>query len=131
MKAQFITDRKLWNDFVEKSLHCNLTQTYEWGALIDTETLHIGVVDDEEQLCAVILIIILKLPVLNMLYFYVPRGPVIDDPTSPALTVLLDFVKVEARKRGACMLKIEPDAQDGDAVWLDNLRTRGFRLNPY
>jgi peptidoglycan pentaglycine glycine transferase (the first glycine) len=134
MKAQVITDRKLWNDFVEKSIHCNLTQTYEWGALmsgLNTETLHMGVVDDEGKLCAVILIIIAKLPVLNIPYFYAPRGPVIDDPTSPALTVLLNFVKVEARKRGACMLKLEPDAQDEDAVWLANLRARGFRLNPY
>jgi peptidoglycan pentaglycine glycine transferase (the first glycine) len=134
MKARIITDRKLWNNFVEKSLHCNLTQTYEWGELMHelrSEALHIGVVDEEGQLCAVMLLLILKLPLLRIPYFYAPRGPVIDDPASPAMTILLDFVKAEAYKRRACMLKIEPDAHDGDIQWLTALQARGFRPNPY
>lgn len=134
MKAQIITDQKLWNDFVEKSLHCNLTQTYEWGELIQelhAEVLHIGVIDEEEQLCAVMLLLISKLPVMHIPYFYAPRGPVIDDPTSPAMMVLLNFVRAEAHKRGVCMLKIEPDAHDGDTQWLTSLQARGFRPNPY
>jgi lipid II:glycine glycyltransferase (peptidoglycan interpeptide bridge formation enzyme) len=134
MKAQIITDRKLWNDFVEKSIHCNLTQTYEWGELmqeLQAEKLHIGVTDEDGQLCAVMLLLILRLPVMHIPYFYAPRGPVIDDPTSPAMTVLLNFVKAEARKRGACMLKVEPDAHDGNTQWLTSLQERGFRPNPY
>jgi lipid II:glycine glycyltransferase (peptidoglycan interpeptide bridge formation enzyme) len=134
MEAQIINDRKLWNNFVEKSIHCNLTQTYEWGEVMQelhSETLHIGVIDEERQLHAVMLVLISKLPLLRIPYFYAPRGPVIADPTSPAMTVLLNFVKVEARKRGVCMLKIEPDAVDGDAQWLASLRERGFRPNPY
>jgi peptidoglycan pentaglycine glycine transferase (the first glycine) len=134
MEAKIITDRKLWNDFVERSIHCNLTQTYEWGELMQelhAEPLHIGVTDEEGQLCAVMLLLISKLPLMRIPYFYAPRGPVIDDPTSPAMTVLLNFVKAEAHKRGACMLKIEPDAQDGDTQWLTSLQARGFRPNPY
>lgn len=134
MKAQFITDRELWNEFVEKSLHCNVTQTYEWGKLMQslhTETLHIGVIDEEGQLCAVILLLISKLPVLRIPYFYAPRGPVIDNPTSPAMTVLLDFVKAEADKRGVCMLKVEPNALDDDTQWLTALQTHAFRPNPH
>ena len=85
MEARIITDRKLWNDFVEKSIHCNLTQTYEWGELmqeLQSEILHIGVTDEEGQLCAVILLLILKMPLLRIPYFYAPRGPVIDEPAS-------------------------------------------------
>ncbi len=134
MQAQIITDRRLWNDFVEKSIHCNLTQTYEWGELmqeLQAETLHIGVTNEEGQLCAVMLLLIAKLPLLRIPFFYAPRGPVIDDPTSPAMTVLLNFVKAEAHKRGACMLKVEPDAHDDDTQWLTSLPARGFRPNPY
>ena len=134
MEAKIITDRNLWNDFVEKSIHCNLTQTYEWGELMQelhAESLHIGVTDDEGQLCAVILLLISKLPLMRIPYFYAPRGPVIDDPTSPAMTILLNFVKAEAHKRGVCMLKIEPDAHDSDTQWLTSLTARGFRPNPY
>jgi lipid II:glycine glycyltransferase (peptidoglycan interpeptide bridge formation enzyme) len=134
IQAQIITDRKLWNDFVAKSLHCNITQTYEWGELMQerhAETLYIGVFDEEGQLCAAMLLLISKLSLLHTPYFYAPRGPIIDDPASPAMTVLLNFVKAEAHKRGVCMLKIEPDAHDGDTQWLTALQARGFRPNPH
>src|SRR5579872_3141262 len=102
MQAQIITDRQQWNDFVAQSHCCNITQSYEWGELaphIGAEALRAGVLDDDGQLCAAMLTLISPIPVLRRLYFYAPRGPVLDDPSSPALTVLLNFVKAEARQR--------------------------------
>ena len=97
MEAQIITDRQRWNDFVQSSVCCNITQTYEWaefGSYIGAEeTLRVGVVDDAGSLCAAMLIIVSRAPVLKQTYFYAPRGPIIDDPASPALTVLLNYVK--------------------------------------
>src|SRR5579883_2093573 len=101
MEAQIITDRQKWNDFVAASPCCNITQSYEWGALLPylgSDSLHVGVVDNAGNLCAAMLIHVLSAPLLNRPYFYATRGPVIDDPSSPALTVLLNFVKAQARK---------------------------------
>lgn len=134
MEARIITDCQQWNDFVAASVCCNITQSYEWGELaphLDVEAMRVGVVDDEDNLCAVMLLLITRAPVLHRTYFYVARGPVIDNPDSPAMTVLLNFVKAEARKRGAFMLKIEPSVPDGDKRWLTALQKRGFRPNPY
>ncbi len=134
MEARIITDRQQWNDFVAESVCCNITQSYEWGELaphLDAEAMRVGVVDDTGKLCAAMLILIVRAPVLRKSYFYVPRGPIIDDPDSPAMTVLLNFVKAEARNRGAFMLKIEPGVLDSDTQWLVALRRRGFRPNPY
>ena len=134
MEARIITNRQQWNDFVAASACCNITQSYEWGELaphLGAEPLRVGVVDDNGSLCAVMLILISRAPMLQRTYFYAPRGPVIDDPDSPALTVLLNFVKVEARKRNAFMLKVEPSILDGDTRWLAALGRRGFRKNPY
>ncbi len=134
MEARIITDRQQWNEFVASSPCCNITQSYEWGELaphLGAEALRVGVVDDEGKLCAAILILISRAPVLRQSYFYAPRGPVIDDPASPALTVLLNFVRAEARKRHAFMLKVEPSVLDGDTRWLAALERRGFRKNPY
>ncbi|GER90284.1 hypothetical protein KDW_44460 [Dictyobacter vulcani] len=134
MKAQIITDRQQWNDFVETSELCNLTQTYEWGELMSRgreAALHIGVLNDDGSLCAIMLLLISKLPVLHIPYFYAPRGPLVDDPASPAMAILLDYVQAEAHKRGACMLKIEPGVADGDQTWLQALRNYGFRTIPY
>src|SRR5579884_184461 len=134
MEARIITDCRQWNDFVAASACCNITQSYEWGELaphLGAEALRVGVVDEDGQMCAAMLILITKAPILRRTYFYSPRGPVIDDPDSPAMTVLLNFVKAEARRRGAFMLKIEPSVLDGDKRWLSALKKRGFRTNPY
>ncbi len=134
MEARIITDHQQWDNFVASSTCCNITQSYEWGELaphLDAEALRVGVVDDADQLCAAMLVLIMRAPILRRNYFYAPRGPIIDDPDSPAMTVLLNFVKAEAHNRGAFMLKIEPSVLDGDARWLAALHKRGFRPNPY
>ncbi len=135
MDAQIITDRKVWNDFVGASVCCNVTQSYEWGELAHylgcSEALRVGVVDNTGQLCAAMLVLVMRAPILNRLYFYAPRGPVVDDPDGPALSILLNFVKAEARKHQAFMLKIEPSVSDGDSRWLLALQRLGFRPNSY
>ncbi|GCE23787.1 lipid II:glycine glycyltransferase FemX [Dictyobacter kobayashii] len=134
MKAQIITDRQQWNDFVAASELCNLTQTYEWGELMSkrhSDSLHVGVVKDDGSLCAVMLVLVSTVPALRVPYFYAPRGPIVEDPASPAMTLLLNFVKAEAHKRGACMLKVEPGVPDDDRTWLNALRHYGFRSIPY
>ncbi|MBE3560737.1 MAG: peptidoglycan bridge formation glycyltransferase FemA/FemB family protein [Ktedonobacteraceae bacterium] len=135
MEARIIGDRRQWNDFVASSACCNITQSYEWGELAPhlgaSEVLRVGVMDDDGQLRAAMSVQVTRAPILNQPYFYAPRGPVLDDPTSPAMTALLDYVRVEARKRHAFMLKVEPSVQDGDATWLSALRQQGFQPMPY
>ncbi|HEU5378150.1 MAG TPA: peptidoglycan bridge formation glycyltransferase FemA/FemB family protein [Ktedonobacteraceae bacterium] len=134
MEARIITDRQQWNDFVSASEGCNITQSYEWGELgphLASSTMRVGVLNDEGKLCAAMLIIITRAPIIHRPYFYAPRGPVIDDPLSPALTMLLNFVKAEARKQGAFMLKVEPGVPDEDERWLEALQKHGFHTTPY
>jgi lipid II:glycine glycyltransferase (peptidoglycan interpeptide bridge formation enzyme) len=134
MEARVITDRQQWNDFVSASEYCNITQSYEWGELgpfLEARTMRVGVLDDDGKLCAAMLIIITRAPLIRRSYFYAPRGPVINDPSSPALTVLFNFVKAEARKQGAFMLKIEPGADDENEIWLAALQRHGLRSVPY
>ena len=134
MQARIITDCQQWNDFVSASECCNITQSYEWAELgphLGAQTLRVGVVDDEGRLCAAMVVLVTRAPIIHRTYFYAPRGPVIDDPSSPALDVLLNFVKAEARKQGAFMLKIEPSVNDEDERWLMALHRLGFHPNPY
>jgi peptidoglycan pentaglycine glycine transferase (the first glycine) len=129
MEARFITDKQQWNDFVVKSPYGNITQTFEWGELskdVGSHFLRVGVVDDQNNLCAVMLVLVVKVPMLHSSFFYAPRGPIVNDPNSPAISVLLNFVKSEARKLGAFMLKLEPGVEAGDTRWIATLERRGF-----
>ncbi len=129
MEARFITDRQQWDDFVSQSPYGNITQSFDWGELVKdvgSIPLHIGVVDEQGELNAAVLVLVNKVPLLRAPYFYVPRGPIIADPTSPAFTVLLNFLKSEAHKRGVFMLKVEPGVEDSDTTWKSELTRRGF-----
>src|SRR5260370_11271381 len=109
MEARIITDRQQWNDFVSTSKGCTITQSYEWGELgphLGASTMHVGVMDDEGKLCAAMMVLVVRAPMIRRVYFYAPRGPVIDDPDSPALTVLLNFLQAESPKTGAFRLHV-------------------------
>ncbi|GHO43943.1 lipid II:glycine glycyltransferase FemX [Ktedonospora formicarum] len=134
MEARIITDRQQWNDFIASSPCCNITQSYEWGELPllgVQEILRIGVLDDAGKLCAGMLVTVSRAPAIRQTYLYSPRGPVVDDPHSPALVILLNFVKAEARKRGAFMLKVEPSVADDNREWHSAMQRYGFRTNPH
>ncbi len=130
LRACLVDDSRLWDEFVARSDYGTITQSYAWGVLAQhagSLPLHIGVMDQSGNLQAAMLVLISKLATLHSTYFYVPRGPVLADPTAPAFALLLDFVKAEAKKRGAFMLKIEPGVCEGDVKWIEALQCNGFR----
>ncbi len=133
VQVELLTDRDLWNRFVESRPTGNITQTYEWGELghaRDGGCLRLGAFMGGE-LVGAMLLIVERAPLIRRLYFYVPRGPVVDDPNGPALEALCARAEQEARRRGAFMLKVEPNVADADAHWLTALATLGFRRNPH
>lgn len=133
MQVEVISDRDQWNRFVEANPTGNIPQTFEWGELGDSlggDVLRLGAVDGGE-LRAAMLVIVGRAPLLRRPYLYVPRGPVVSDPASPALAALVERAEQEARQRGAFMLKVEPNVVDGDAAWLDALSKLGFRRNRF
>src|SRR5579884_814091 len=102
MQVEVITDRERWNRFVEASPAGNVTQTFEWGELTDAlgeDTLRLGAVEGGE-LRGAMLAVVGRAPLLRRPYLYVPRGPVVDDPASPALAALIEAAGREARRRG-------------------------------
>lgn len=125
-------EREQWNALNEKAQTGYITQTWEWGQLSHLGTMHrLAVANDTGEYLAEILLIETFAPIIHRPYLYAPRGPVCDDPDSSALTMLLDAVGALARRRGCFMLKIEPQVEDGNPIWLQSLKERGFKRNPY
>lgn len=133
MQVEVITNRDQWNAFVEAGPTGNVTQTYEWGELRDGargDAIRLGVLQ-HGVLQATMLVVVGEAPLLRRPYLYAPRGPVIADPASPALAALCAAAADEARRRGAFMLKVEPNVPDGDIHWLSELHELGFHKNPF
>jgi peptidoglycan pentaglycine glycine transferase (the first glycine) len=130
MEAKLIEDRRQWNEFVATARTGHLCQTWEWadhgeeGA--SAGSLRVGVVDDQGRLVAAVLLTRSMVTGLRAPFFYAPRGPVCDDPTSPALPLLIRTAAREARKRGGVFIRIEPNVPEGDAAWMDALHRLGF-----
>lgn len=133
MEVQVISDREQWNRFVEAAATGYITQTFEWGELsehLGDAFVRLGAVENG-ALRGVMLVNVARMAPLGRRYLYVPRGPVVDDPDSPALGALVAETRALARRTGAFMLKVEPNVPDGDERWLAALARLGFRRNPY
>jgi lipid II:glycine glycyltransferase (peptidoglycan interpeptide bridge formation enzyme) len=59
-------------------------------------------------------------------FFYAPRGPVCADAHSPALPILIDFAKREARRAGGFFIRAEPNIPQEDSVWPGVFKSLGF-----
>jgi peptidoglycan pentaglycine glycine transferase (the first glycine) len=133
MQVEIINDREQWNAFVEACPTGNITQTWEWAELgqhLGSAALRLGVLENG-ALVGAMLAIVERAPLLRRPYLYVPRGPVVADPTSPALAALVTAGRQQAVRSGAFMIKVEPSVADGDAAWLNALAGQGFTRNPY
>lgn len=133
MQVEVISDRDQWNSFVEAQPSGNVTQTFEWGELghhLESDVVRLGALENGE-LRGAMSILISRAPLLRQPYLYAPRGPVVDDPASPALSALVARASEVAKQRGAFMLKLEPNVPDGDPAWLTALQDLGFRRNRY
>jgi peptidoglycan pentaglycine glycine transferase (the first glycine) len=130
MEARLIEDRRLWNRFIATTATGHLCQTYEWaehsGEEARTGSLRVGVVADGD-LVAAMLLVRSRASGVPLPFFYAPRGPVCADPASPALPLLIDFARREARRRGGFLIRAEPNVPQDDPAWPAALRRLGFR----
>lgn len=135
MEARLIEDRVLWNRFVASAATGHLCQTYEWpensGEAAGADSLRVGIVEDGRLVAAMLLMrskaIGIPAPFFHAYAYYAPRGPVCDDPDSPALPLLVSFARREAKRRGGFLIRTEPNVVQDDPVWPGVFRRLGFR----
>jgi peptidoglycan pentaglycine glycine transferase (the first glycine) len=129
VEATLITDRRVWNEFVAGTPNGHLCQTYEWadnsGEATGAGSLRVGVLDNG-RLVAAVALVRSKATGMRAPFFYAPRGPVCADPHSPALPLLIDFARREAKKRGGFFIRAEPNIVEGDPTWPGVFARLGF-----
>lgn len=127
-----ITDQEQWDSFVSEAQTGHLMQSYQWGELMKLDgnsIVRVGVLEDG-KLVAAALAVVFTLPYVKAPWLYVLRGPVVDDPASPALPALIGGLHRIARKKRAVVLKIEPNVEEGTPGWREALKGLGFQSNP-
>jgi lipid II:glycine glycyltransferase (peptidoglycan interpeptide bridge formation enzyme) len=132
MEVREITDRAQWDGFVSQAQTGHLMQSYQWGELMRRDgrrIMRVGVLE-EGQLVAAALVQFATLPYVGAPWLYVLRGPVVDDPASPALPAIITELHQIARRERAAMLKIEPNVEEGTPGWREALKELGFQPNP-
>jgi lipid II:glycine glycyltransferase (peptidoglycan interpeptide bridge formation enzyme) len=118
-------DETAWDSFVAGFPTGHLYQGWGWGDYklrSGWEPVRLGVYRDDELIGgAQLLIKSFKFVSIA----YVPRGPVVDCSDEHAVRMLVAALHVEARKRRAIFLKIEPNEPGGSSIE-HSLRTEGF-----
>lgn len=129
MEAKLIADRRLWNEFVAATPTGHLCQTWEWaensGEEAGSGSLRVGVMEGD-RLVAAMLLVRSRASGVRAPFFYAPRGPVVADVNSPALSLLIQFARREVRRRGGFFIRAEPNVPQGDPVWPGVLKRLGF-----
>ena len=124
-----VASRQDWNAFVAGVANGHLLQTSEWGEFKAQTGWDVGrvAVGTDAGIVAGALMLVRRLP-LNLRVAYVPKGPVgpwWEPRVAPALFAALH---AEARRRGAFMLKLEPELRDGSPC-VGALSEAGFHLS--
>ena len=110
---KFITDieKDRYEEFVKYHKKSHFLQSYAWGEFAKKEKNlipHYVGLEDNGKLVATALILEKKLP-LNLSYFYIPRGYVLDYDNLELLKEFTKEIKNYAKKYKAIFIKIDPD----------------------
>lgn len=119
-----------WDAFVASHRHAQFLQTSAWARLkarFGWETGRVAIGRDGALYGGASLLI---RRAAGVGVAYVPRGPVVDWDDAAAVAATLAAVEVEARRRGAAVLRVEPELADSFAAQA-LLRRHGFLPSPY
>lgn len=110
---KFITniEKDRFDEFVVNSGKPHFLQSYNWGEFARREKNlipHYVGLEDGGKLIATAMILEKKLP-LNMCYFYIPRGFILDYNNKELLKIFTKELKKYAKKCNAVFIKIDPD----------------------
>lgn len=138
LAIQEIIDRDQWNAYVSQQTYVHLMQSYEWGELnqyLGVRVYRLGALQDGKLVGVMQLhVVAIPIPVLHINYLYCIRGPVVEDPNSPAIPGLLKQAQAIARKEHAVVLRLDLNIPDDDPhldEWQQSYQRLGFKPNAH
>jgi peptidoglycan pentaglycine glycine transferase (the first glycine) len=108
------TDSDVFNKYIISSPYSSIYQTFEWGEIKKTDGWDVirFIIRDNEEIIGAFSALTKKVPLLNIVYMYIPRGPVVDYNSSKKPAVLkfvIDYLKEYCKKNNIVYVRINPD----------------------
>lgn len=105
--------KKEYEEFVKNHKQkSHFLQSYNWGEFASIKKnltpYYLGLVSDQGKIMATALLLQKKLP-LNLCYFYIPRGFVVDFYNRDLVKQLTNSIKQFCKEKKAIFFKIDPD----------------------
>ncbi|MEW5783640.1 MAG: peptidoglycan bridge formation glycyltransferase FemA/FemB family protein [Bacillota bacterium] len=104
------TEKERFDAFVQSSPNGHIFQSYLWGEIKKPAWLPLRVVFEESgRILAAASVLKRKIPLLNKSFFYLPRGPVLNNwDNSRLFEVFMEHLRRLAESEGAVFIKIDP-----------------------
>ena len=83
------------------------------------------------RITGAMLVLIKKVPFFGKSLLYAPRGPVCDLHDGKSIAALLEGVKLLSQKYDAYLFKMDPYIEEGDEVFIAQMRELGFAHTPH
>lgn len=127
--ARQVSDRERWNGFVAEHPFGHVLQSFEWGefkAAWGWEPLRL-LFEEAGRAVAAASLLLRPLPLRPYALAYVPKGPVVDYSRPSLAAAVLRAVAQVAGRRGALLVKVDPEVLHDDLAALAALGAAGFR----
>ena len=112
-----VTDRDVWNAFVERAPHRSFPQLWEWGELRETSgwlPIRLAVGEDPDHPLAGAQVLIRHVPLVGWRLGYAPRGPVGQLDDEAVRRALVAALRDLGKQEGIATLKVDPEASPAD-----------------
>lgn len=126
--TEAVVDLEEYEAFVQGHPKGHFAQSAHWAAMKPDWDWQARVCRDAEgNIRGSIAVLLRKLPLGLGTFAYAPRGPICDPGDAATMAELLEAAADLARRRGAAVLRMDPDAPEGDLTVSSVLFGLGFR----
>lgn len=121
-------DPTTWNAFVESIPYAHFQQSWEWGELASAFGGHAIrlAATRGDTIVGAMQVFGHSIGGTHRKHFYVPRGPVVFEPSIQVIGPLLEAAWAEGRASNAVGLKLEPNASHCDSDWKNTFSALGL-----
>lgn len=129
LSSKFITDKKIWEKFLNNSGQANFLQSWNWGEFhlaLGHKIFRLGLVQNNQLIGLALLI---KIKAKRAAYFECPGGPVLNWDDFNQVKTAIQLIKLIAKQESVSFVRIRPNIVKTDER-IKQVKDLGFSRSP-